>query len=122
MSSQMFTEGTLTLEVRDEGDKVEVLWSGESTAREPGNFILPVLAQAVALCAKDARPLILDFQKIGYMNSSTITPIIRVLGKARQAANPVSVIYKKDLRWQELSFSALTVLQTPDRRIEVRGV
>jgi len=122
MSTQRFTEGALTLELKDENGEVQVVWFGKSTAREPGKFILPVLVQAIDLCATQAKPLILDFQNVGYMNSSTITPIIRVLDKAKHAANAVRVIYKKDLRWQELSFSALAVFQTHDHRIEVRGV
>jgi len=68
------------------------------------------------------QPLVLDFRKIEYMNSSTITPVIRTLEQARRASRSIRVLYQKTVKWQELSFSALQVFETPDRRIQICGV
>ncbi len=84
MPCETFHRDALTLELRDDPDLVSVLWSGSSTAREPGKFILGVLT--------------------------------------KRASHAVRVLYKKSLKWRELSFTALEVFQTPDRRIEIRGV
>jgi hypothetical protein len=120
--SETFRDSALTLEVGDEDGAVVVRWSGKSTAREPGKFILGVLTRAIDRCANENRALVLDFQNVGYMNSSTITPLIRVLDRAKRGSNAVRVLYKRELKWQELSFTALEVFQTPDKRIEIRGV
>ena len=122
MPSQSFQQNALTLELRDEEAAVSLVWSGRSTVREPAPFIVPVLSRAVELGRTNQKPLVLDFQNMAYMNSSTITPIIRLLGKAMRTLNKVRVIYRKDLKWQELSFTALEVFQTPDQRIEICGV
>ncbi len=55
------------------------------------------------------------------MNSSTITPVIRLLHEAKRGGARVTILYKQTLRWQELSFSALTIFQTDDERIQIRG-
>lgn len=122
MTFQTFRQNTLTLELRDDPAEVRVTWLGRSTSREPGEFIVPVLSRAVELGRLANKPVVLDFQPMSYMNSSTITPVIRLLGRALRTVNTVRVLYKKELKWQELSFTALEVFQTPDHRIEIRGV
>jgi len=122
MLPETFQQNELTLELRDEDSGVYVVWSGRSTSREPGPFLVPVLSRAVELGRSLKKLLILDFRSMAYMNSSTITPLIRLLGQSRRGAHAVRVLYKKDLKWQELSFTALEVFQTADQRIEVRGV
>jgi hypothetical protein len=66
--------------------------------------------------------IILDFQKLDYMNSSTITPIIKILERAKRGKTQVTVLYKKILKWQDLSFSALEIFQTKDKRVEIKGL
>jgi hypothetical protein len=122
MTRQSFQQNALRLELHEEEAAVSVVWSGRSTAREPGPFIVPVLSRAVELGRVNDKPLVLDFRAMTYMNSSTITPLIRLLGKALRTLEQVRVVYRKDLKWQELSFTALEVFQTPDHRIEIRGV
>jgi hypothetical protein len=118
----VFQEGGLKLELEQAQGAVRLAWSGRSTAREPSRFIVPVLAKAVELCEETRAPLVLDFCRIEFMNSSTITPVIRTLEQARKASRSIRVLYQKNVKWQQLSFSALQVFETPDRRIQVCGV
>jgi hypothetical protein len=122
MTTEVFREEGLVLNVCHEAATERVVWSGKSTARDPAKFILRVLLDAAARSTESGALLILDFRDVSYMNSSTITPIIRMLDRAKRAETRVSVVYRKELHWQELSFSALRVFQTQDGRIEVRGV
>ena len=93
-----------------------------SMAREPGVFLIPILTQALELGVKMNKPLQIDFQNLEYLNSSTISPVIRILERARRAQARVRVLYKRALKWQSLSFTALEIFRTPDSRIEVQGV
>lgn len=122
MPLETFKAEALTLELREEEGAVYVVWTGRSTGREPSAFILPVLSRAIELVQHTKKPLILDFQNIAFMNSSTLTPIIRLLDRARRTVSTVRVLYKRELKWQELNFTALEIFQTPDQRIEIRGV
>lgn len=122
MDCELFQEEALTLEVSMEPTVVRVTWTGRSTAPEPSKFIVRVLTQATELSRTHRKTLELDFQKFEYMNSSTITPMIRFLDRAKRAGDVVRVLYNRGLKWQELSFTALQVFQTEDGRIEIRGV
>jgi hypothetical protein len=119
---ETFRDGPLTLEMRERDDAITVAWLGKSIAREPGPFILRVLALAESCAAERHKPLVLDFSEVGYMNSSTITPLIRMLDRTKRGDGSVRVLYRKGLRWQELNFAALEVFETPDHRIEIVGV
>ena len=61
----------------------------------------------------------LDFRKLEYLNSSTITPVIRILEQAKRGTALVTVVYNAELKWQALSFSALYLFQSLDGRVTV---
>ena len=122
MSSDTFVEGALTLELHDEATAIRVVWSGRSTAREPGKFILPILFKAIEKGVRQNKEVVIDFERLNYLNSSTITPVIRILDQAKRGDAKVVIVYNKSLKWQALSFAALQVFQTTDGRIEIRGV
>jgi hypothetical protein len=122
MSDQIYVDGPLTLTLLDAPQEVRLKWEGQSVAREPASFVLPVLNRALEMGSGSRRPVIIDFQQLEYLNSSTITPVIRFLEQARRSNQEVTVVYRKDLKWQALSFTALELFRTPDHRIEVRGV
>jgi hypothetical protein len=122
MTPEAFSDAALTLEVSAEPTQVRVRWSGRSTAREPGPFIVSVISRALDRAGRAHVPLVLDFQSVDYMNSSTITPVIRLLTQAQRTGQPMRLLYKKDLKWQALSFTALAMFQTADGLIEISGV
>jgi len=122
MPSETFTSHALTLVVSEEPATVLVVWRGRSTAREPAEFLVPILTKALDRATELRRPLTLDFRAIEYFNSSTITPVVRMLEEAKRRGSTLVINYDKNLRWQELSFSALQVFHTGDQRIRIVGV
>jgi len=122
MNGKVYSNRELSLDVRHDDKAVTVVWAGRSIARDPMTFIGPILAEARKASNDAGSPLVLDFRALEYMNSSTITPIIRLLRDAGKGTGRVVVLYQRAAKWQDLSFSALTIFATDDKRIEIRGV
>lgn len=116
---KVYSSQALTIQVTEEGGKASLVWTGKSNEREPGKFITPILSGILE--KTPGVEMTLDFQNLEYMNSSTITPIIKMLDAAKKGQAKVRIVYKKTLKWQELSFSALTIFKTEDGRIRIEG-
>lgn len=119
--TQSFTHDSLRVDIAEEAESITMRWFGKSTMRKPGDFLAPILAEVLKRGNESGKRIVLDFRTLQYMNSSTITPVIRLLEQARRGTGRMSVLYRQDLKWQHLSFSALKIFETPDARIELKG-
>ena len=120
--NESFVSNLLKVEVKETIDAIVANWTGKSVDRNPSKFITPILVDLLKRSNEVKKRFILDFQKLDYMNSSTITPIIKILERAKKGNGQITVIYNKLLKWQDLSFSALKIFQTKDKRVEIRGL
>ena len=118
---ETYTNNKLTLTVEENDSTITVSFTGQSTEREPGKFINPILSDAIQNSRKYKKSVLIDFEKLEYMNSSTITPIIKILEGAKKTGDAISLRYNMSRKWQELCFSALKIFETKDHRIEIRG-
>jgi hypothetical protein len=116
-----YAEGDLALEVSEGGGEVRAVWRGKSADREPGRFLVPVLSDLLEQARAASARLVLDFSPLEYMNSSTFTPVVKVLDEARRAGVPITLEYSASRKWQALSFSALRTFETRDGRVSVHG-
>lgn len=120
MSSKVLHEnGELTLQVEVESSKVIISFLGKSRDRQPAQFLLPFFDEIFT--KNPDKMLVIDFSKLEYLNSSTITPIVKQIDRCRKENRKLEILYKKDLKWQELSFSALKVFLVPGL-IEIKGI
>lgn len=117
-----YTNGPLMIEVLEEEEHITAIWLGKSVEREPGKVITPILVRLVRRSSETGKRLILDFRSLAYMNSSTITPIIKILERAKRGSTQVTVMYDSTLKWQDLIFSALTIFKTKDDRVQLQGL
>jgi hypothetical protein len=116
-----YAEKELVIDVVEDRDAVRLVWSGKSTDRDPGRFLMPILLSVLERVRGDPKRIVLDFANIDYMNSSTFAPIVKLLDEARRSATSVILEYTPSRKWQSLSFSALRAFETPDGRISVRA-
>ncbi len=120
MTIEQFTDGPLTLELDEREAEISLTWRGRSVAREPSQFLLPILTRAIESGERTGKTVVMDFRALEYLNSSTITPVIRVLEIAKRGTVSLSIIYDAALKWQALSFSALYLFQSLDGRVVVK--
>lgn len=121
-NKESFVNNLLKIEVEENRDSINVNWFGKSIDREPGKFITPILLGVIRKSSAINKRVILDFRELTYMNSSSITPTIKILERARRGRTQITVRYRKSLKWQDLSFSALEIFQTKDQRVEIKGL
>jgi len=119
---EKFTNNYLSIEVIEHEASIDVKWEGKSIDREPSKFISPILVKVLGMASSLNKRIIMDFQSLSYMNSSTITPIIKILDRAKKGMAQITINYQKTLKWQELNFSALEVFSTEDNRLEIKGL
>ncbi len=120
-TTETFKNDQLTIDRKETKDELQLRFSGKSILRDPSDFVLPILLEALEMAEKASKRLTMDFRELSYMNSSTFTPVIKLLERARLGEARVTAIYKKGLKWQEVSFSALTIFRTSDGRIDISG-
>jgi hypothetical protein len=119
--TQVFKNNLLQIEFVENDISVSTKWNGKSVDRKPGIFITPILMKVLNKGNEQKKEIVLDFREIEYMNSSTITPVIKILERAKRGKSKITVLYKKSLKWQELIFSALEIFQTKDERVQIIG-
>ena len=122
MKPEKYTNKYLTIEVIENESTIDVNWEGKSIDREPSKFVSPILVKVLDMASALNKRIIMDFQSLSYMNSSTITPIIKILDRVKNGMTKITITYQKKLKWQELNFSALEVFRTEDNRLEIKGL
>jgi hypothetical protein len=119
---ESYVSNSLKLEIQENTDSITTYWIGRSIDRNPGQFLNPILVKLINKGNETRKRIVLDFRRLDYMNSSTITPIIKILERAKKGKMNVTIQYSKPLKWQDLSFSALKIFETKDKRVEIKGM
>jgi hypothetical protein len=122
MTLKKYSNKHLSIEVAENQTSIDVKWDGKSIDREPSKFISPILVKVLEMAGTMNKRITMDFQSLSYMNSSTITPIIKILERAKKGMTKITILYRKSLKWQELNFSALEVFRTDDNRLQIKGL
>lgn len=117
---QDFEDGNLKITVTEESDKHTMMWIGQSDARDSAVIVNPYLDEF--LNNFKGKELVLDFQNLDYMNSSSIAPIIQFIFKLNKKAIKTAVLYSAALKWQKVSFKAIEALSKAMPSISVIGV
>jgi len=121
-NTEKFTSHFLTLEKIVGDTSITIRFIGKSNERNPSKFISPILSDVLHQSDSGNKEIILDFKELEYMNSSTITPILKILDKATREKNyRITITYRQSLKWQDLSFSALKIFELKDNKIKIIG-
>lgn len=103
-----------------EGETNILTWLGKSDARDPSSIINPYIRSIFDRLKGKA--LEIKFERLQYMNSSTVPPIIQLIKILEENGVQSTITYSKNSKWQLASFKALeTIVRTMDN-VSVRGV
>lgn len=110
-----------TLEITfEKGDKNIITWIGKSESRDPSAIINPYFADLISTLK--GKELIVRFEQLKYMNSSSVPPIIKLIKNLEEAAITATITYDKSSKWQAASFKALETIVLSMSHISVQGV
>lgn len=112
-----FKEDNLEIIVDSVGSTVVVCWKGRSDARDPNSTISPFLIKLIPdLVGKEVT---IDFLLLEYMNSSTVSPILKMINELENHNVKSVVYYDENLKWQVASFKALKTIVNIMNNVQV---
>ena len=122
MEDLAFGELAIQIDAARSPALLTLVWRGKSQDRQPGRILDPYLDGVVKAAEKLGAVVEMRFEKLEYLNSSTLTAIIGVVQQARHRQVRLVIVFDKTLKWQKLSFDALRVLGKGDNLLEIRAV
>ncbi|NUP07820.1 MAG: hypothetical protein HOW73_17365 [Polyangiaceae bacterium] len=114
---ELFSEQALSIEVCDTGAGVRVTWRGKSDIREPDNKLIPFLDQLAERLKN--RKVTIDFRRFEYMNSATVSPIIRFVRRLDRNAASTVLVYDPLIDWQRVNFLCMKTIARTLAHVEV---
>lgn len=117
----------LTIEPIDDratgGAALRLVWRGRSTARNPGELLVPYFQGVFDWATKSGRATVeMHFERMEHFNSSTVGALIYLIQDARGKQIPLVFVYDQKLKWQKLSFDAMRVFVKSDGLLQMRSV
>lgn len=119
-SDTVFSLGDLTISASTSADgETTLAWLGTSDAREPGLELTPFLTKFAEQHAGKA--VVLDFRKLGYMNSATVSPIIHFARSLDALGVRTKILFDSGVGWQRVNFVAMKAIARTLKHITVEG-
>jgi hypothetical protein len=121
--SDAFADADLSIAVDDAAPNViRLLWRGRCSARLPYAALLSFLSDwADRALASDAR-LELHFEELEHINSSGIAVLMQFLNQQRPTPVELTLCFRANLPWQQISFEALRVFEERSGRLRIEPV
>lgn len=115
-------QGSLELIINEmtNGKSVKMEWCGVSDNRNPSEFLNPYLDDV--LNHYKGKILLIEFQNLKFMNSSTVPPIIRFIKGCSNNGIETTITFSKNLEWQMATFKPLHTVCTVLKNVKVLGV
>jgi len=101
-------------------DGVKLFWRGKSNSRHPGKVLDPYLSSLAEAAAGHGMKIEMHFEKLEYLNSSTVSSIIRFIRCAKEKDIELTIVYDESCNWQRLSFDALRIF-ADGRKLTLSG-
>lgn len=104
-----FQESELTIQLDETTPgTLRLHWLGMSTHRAPITILKPWFDELFTAAGANGLAVEMDFVRFEHMNSSTISALVHIIHDARDRGVPLTLRYDAQVRWQKLSFDALS--------------
>lgn len=100
--------GLLDVFIEERPTRIYVQLLGRSEARDPSKALDPLFTQLLSRAEAERKTLELRFERLEHFNSSTVGALLRMINSARDRLIQLDLCYDASLRWQSLSFEALS--------------
>jgi hypothetical protein len=120
LDAENFKSSELTISVEEQADGVvNVAWLGTSDARDPARELTPFLTGLAGRLAGKA--VNVDFRRLEYMNSGTVSPIIQFARALDSSAGKTTLLYDTKVGWQRVNFVCLKNIAKTLSNVLVEG-
>ena len=113
-----FEQDGLIISASRANGKGRVAWRGTSDSRTPGIFLRPVLRD-LSEKMKGAEVTV-DFTKLEYMNSATVSPLINFVKTLDGACTSILVLFS-ETDWQRTHLQCMRAIATTLRHVAVQS-
>jgi hypothetical protein len=113
-----FEQDGLTISAFRANARGRVAWAGVSDSRTPALFLKPVLRD-LSEKMKGAEVTV-DFTKLEYMNSATVSPLINFVKTLDGACTSILVLFS-DADWQRTHLQCMRAIATTLRHVAVQS-
>lgn len=111
-----FENEGLTVRVTRQGQEATIAWTGESDARNPGDFLNPITNRFVKEFA--GLNVTIDFSGLTYMNSATVAPLIVSIKSFDGSADSVHVVFS-DMDWQRTHVQCVRTISRTLKKVKI---
>lgn len=110
-----------SLEIKAEKSlgEVTIKWVGRSESPSPSDFLVPYFESI--LPELEGCKLTVDFKELAYMNSSSVSSIIKLVKMVYTAGIETRLVYNGNSPWQTTSFKALQTICIPMKTVKVEA-
>jgi hypothetical protein len=113
-----FTQDGLVISASRGATRGTVAWTGVSDSQSPGLFLRPVLKDI--LDKMKGAEVTVDFTRLEYMNSATVSPMIQFV-KALDVASSRTLVLFSDSDWQRTHLQCMRAIATTLKRVTVES-
>ena len=113
-----FERDGLCIQLERAAGHVTVSWLGVSDSRSPAVFLNPIIEQITRSAA--GSPVTVDFTRLEYMNSATVTPLISLVKSLDQAKAQVLLLFA-EVDWQRTHLQCMKAIARTMSNVRVEG-
>ena len=112
---------SLRVTIDEDNQTIKLSFYGKSKAQSPSDFLNPILQEICSRAIKGNKNIILDFYHLEFMNSATVSPIIKLWAQLKTLGISLTVEFNSELMWQKANFMAFSIFEKESKLFNLRA-